>query len=105
MIVAGALALEPWIAAHASAALLALGNASYAIYLCHFVTVDLTARAIGVQHPWLFVPLAAAISIGAGLGFHRLVERPLIAGARRLPALFARLRLAPRGEAAPQQTR
>jgi exopolysaccharide production protein ExoZ len=105
MIVAGALALEPWIAAHASAALLALGNASYAIYLCHFVTVDLTARAIGVQRPWLFVPLAAAISIGAGLGFHRLVERPLIAGARRLPALFARLRLAPRGEAAPQQTR
>ena len=103
MIVAAALALEPWIAAHASRALLSLGNASYAIYLCHFVTVDLTARAIGVQRPWLFAPLAVAVSVGAGLGFHRLVERPLIAGARWLPGLFALAGSDTRGDASAQQ--
>jgi exopolysaccharide production protein ExoZ len=87
LIVAGALALEP-LAAAAPRALAALGNASYAIYLCHFVAVDLTARALGVQAPWLFVPAAFAVSIGAGLAFHRLVERPLIAATRALPGLF-----------------
>jgi exopolysaccharide production protein ExoZ len=102
MIVAGALALEPWIAAHAPRAFVRLGNASYAIYLCHFVTVDLIAQATGVQRPWLFVPLAAAVSIGAGLGFHRLIERPLIVAARRLPTLFALAGAAQRGEAAQQ---
>src|SRR5262249_13807660 len=45
MIVAGALALEPMVARRAPRALTALGDASYAIYLCHFITVDLTARA------------------------------------------------------------
>jgi exopolysaccharide production protein ExoZ len=88
MIVAGALALEPLAARHAPRALLALGDASYAIYLCHFVTVDLTAAAIGVRHPWLFVPVAVTVSIAAGLAFHRLIERPLIAAARALPRLF-----------------
>ena len=88
MIVAGALALEPRFARHAPRTLGALGDASYAIYLCHFITVDLTARTLGVQRPWLFVPVAFAVSIAAGLAFHRLIERPLIAGARALPGLF-----------------
>ena len=92
MIVAGALALEPLAARQAPRALTALGNASYAIYLCHFVTVDLTARAMGVLNPWVFVPVAVAVSIGAGLAFHRLIERPLIAAVRRLPGLFTIVR-------------
>lgn len=87
MIVAGALALERRFAA-APRALAALGAASYAIYLCHFVAVDLTARALGVQRPWLFVPVAVTVSIAAGLAFHRLIERPLIAAARALPGFF-----------------
>lgn len=95
MIVAGALALEPLFARHAPRALVALGNASYAIYLCHFVAVDLIARAMGVLNPWVFVPTAIAVSIAAGLAFHRWIERPLIAGARRLPALLALARSAP----------
>lgn len=89
MIVAGALALEPRFARRAPRALTALGNASYAIYLCHFVTVDLIAQAMGVLNPWIFVPIAALVSIAAGLAFHRLIERPLIAGVRRVPALLA----------------
>ena len=89
MIVAGASALEPMIARHAPRVLVALGNASYAIYLCHFVTVDLTAHAMGVLNPWVFVPAAVVVSIAAGLAFHRLIERPLIAGVRRLPGLLA----------------
>lgn len=89
MIVAGALALEPLLARRAARFFGQLGDASYAIYLCHFVAVDLTARATGVLDPWLFVPTAIAVSIAAGLAFHRLVERPLIAGARRLPGLLA----------------
>ncbi|HWF75674.1 MAG TPA: acyltransferase [Caulobacteraceae bacterium] len=103
LIVAGVLALEPRFARHAPRAMTALGNASYAIYLCHFVTVDLTARAIGVQQPWLFVPVAVAVSIAAGLAFHKLVERPLIVGARRLPALFAVAGPAPSGDAVSQR--
>ena len=95
LIVAGALALEPLFVRHAPRALLSLGNASYAIYLCHFVAVDLTARAMGGLNPWLFVPTACAASIAAGLAFHRLAERPLIAGARRLPGLLAIVRGAP----------
>jgi exopolysaccharide production protein ExoZ len=102
MIVAGVLALEPLIARHAPRALVALGNASYAIYLCHYLTVDLTAQALGVQRAWLFVPVAIAVSIAAGLAFHKLIERPLIAGARRLPALLALVGPAARGDAAPE---
>jgi exopolysaccharide production protein ExoZ len=104
MIVAGALALEPLIARHAPRALVALGNASYAIYLCHFVAVDLTARAMGALNPWVFVPTAALVSIVAGLAFHRLVERPLIAGVRRLPGLLALAAPRPRADAVGQHT-
>ncbi len=102
MIVAGALALEPLAARFAPRALVALGNASYAIYLCHFVTVDLTARAIGTQPRWVFVPTAVAVSIAAGLLFHRLIERPLIAAARRLPGLFTFAPAESRGHAVGQ---
>jgi exopolysaccharide production protein ExoZ len=103
MIVAGALALEPLIARRAPRPLIALGNASYAIYLCHFVTVDLTAHAMGVLNPWVFVPTAALISITAGLAFHRLIERPLIAGVRRLPALLALATRSPHADAVGRQ--
>jgi exopolysaccharide production protein ExoZ len=88
MIVAGALALEPLLARRVPRLLVALGDASYAVYLCHFITVALAAAAIGADRPWLFVPAALTLSLAVGLAFHRLVERPLIAGARRLPRLF-----------------
>jgi exopolysaccharide production protein ExoZ len=89
MIVAGALALEPLRRLAPPKLLLALGDASYAIYLCHFVAVALAAAALGVGRPWLFVPAAVLASLAAGLAFHRLVERPLIRAARALPGLLA----------------
>ncbi|HLY80992.1 MAG TPA: hypothetical protein VKQ70_16550, partial [Caulobacteraceae bacterium] len=72
--------------------------ASYAIYLCHFVAVALAARLVGVEPAWRFTPVAVILSLAAGLAFHRWIERPLIAGARRLPHLFAPS--PPRGAAA-----
>jgi exopolysaccharide production protein ExoZ len=90
MIVAGALALEPLVARRAPRLLLQLGDASYAVYLCHFVTVALAAATLGAGRPWLFVPAAVALSLGAGLAFHAWIERPLIRAARALPGVFAR---------------
>jgi exopolysaccharide production protein ExoZ len=87
MIVAGALALEPVRALAPPKPLLRLGDASYAIYLCHFVAVAAAARLVGVA-VWPFVPLAIALSLAAGMVFHHAIERPLIAGARALPGLF-----------------
>ena len=88
MIVAGAVALEPLRAIRPPAALLRLGDASYAIYLCHFVAVALAARWVGVAPTWRFVPTAVALSLVAGLVFHRWIERPLIAAVRRVPDLL-----------------
>ena len=89
MIVAGAVALEPLRAFRPPAALLRLGDASYAIYLCHFVMVALVARLVGVTQAWLFVPAAVAVSLAAGLAFHRWIERPLIAVFRAIPDSIA----------------
>lgn len=57
-----------------------LGEASYSIYLCHWPVVVALANSWGVRQSWLFVPLAAGASIGAGLVCWRLVERPLMRG-------------------------
>jgi exopolysaccharide production protein ExoZ len=88
MIVAGAAALEPVQALRPPQALLRLGDASYAIYLCHFITVALAARLIGVAPAWRFVPAAVALSLAAGLMFHWWIEQPLIAACRALPGMF-----------------
>jgi exopolysaccharide production protein ExoZ len=89
MIVAGAVALEPVRTLPPPAVLLRLGDASYAIYLCHFITVALAAHFIGIAPLWLFVPGAVALSLAAGLIAHRWIERPLIAVCRAVPGLLA----------------
>jgi exopolysaccharide production protein ExoZ len=91
MIVAGAVALEPVQAIRPPAALLRLGDASYAIYLCHFIAVASAARLIGGAPTWQFVPAAVALSLAAGLVCHRWIEKPLIAACRAAPRM-ARLR-------------
>ena len=88
MIVAGAVALEPVARLAPPRPLFWLGDASYAIYLCHFIAVALVARLAGVSPSWRFVPAAVAASLAAGLVFHRFVERPLIAAARSVPGLL-----------------
>jgi exopolysaccharide production protein ExoZ len=89
MIVAGALALEPVRGLAPPRWLLRLGDASYAIYLCHFVAVAVAARLVGVA-VWPFVPSAVLLSLATGIAFHHAIERPLIAGTRALPGWFAR---------------
>jgi len=95
MIVAAAVAAERAFAAPRW--LIRLGDASYAIYLCHLPAVALTAHLLGVRPVWLFVPTALALSTLVGLCFHRWIETPLIAACRILPALIARARQ-PRSE-------
>jgi exopolysaccharide production protein ExoZ len=86
MIVAGAVAAERILAAPQW--LTRLGDASYAIYLCHLPTVALVAHLLGVRPLWTFVPAALTASTVAGLVFHRWIETPLIAACRALPARF-----------------
>jgi len=88
MIVTGALAIEPLRALAPPRALVRLGDASYAIYLCHLPVVALVATG-GFDSHWAFAPAAITASLIAGLAFHHLVERPLIAACRALPARLA----------------
>ncbi|HUO11733.1 MAG TPA: acyltransferase family protein, partial [Caulobacteraceae bacterium] len=87
MIVIGAVAAERSFAAPRP--LVALGDASYAIYLCHLPAVAVIAHLLGVRPLWLFVPAAMLASALAGLAFHRWVEAPLIAVCRLPPRLRA----------------
>lgn len=85
LLVAGALTLEqaggvpdwPWIRR--------LGDASYAIYLLHLPAVALVAHLVGPQRLWLFLPLAAAASVVAGLAGRAIAEKPLLDLLRALP--------------------
>jgi exopolysaccharide production protein ExoZ len=85
MIVAAAVAVEQAGRIRVPRPLLVLGDASYAIYLCHLPATALVAHTLGVRPALLFVPAAAAVSLAAGLAFHAVVEKPLIAAARSLP--------------------
>ena len=85
LIVAGAVAMEQGRAIRAPALLERLGDASYAIYLCHMPATALVAHTLGTRPEGVFVPAAALASIAAGFGFHFAVEKPLIAACRALP--------------------
>jgi exopolysaccharide production protein ExoZ len=61
--------------------LVALGGASYSIYLVHFSVISLLAAFL-TRHSW--VPMTdpvfltvAAVGVAAGMGFHRWVDRPI----------------------------
>jgi len=86
MIVAGALCLEARGPVALFPPLLALGDASYSLYLFHPIAVAFVAHAVGPR-PWFFIPLALAAATGAGLAARTLVEKPLMA---RLRASTAR---------------
>ena len=65
--------------------LLALGAASYTIYLTHFPILSLLAKVavatglVGRVPPALGFVATVALTVGLGYAFHRLVERPLLA--------------------------
>ena len=83
MMVTGALAIETAGRLPRSKALERLGDASYAIYLCHWPLLALIARGIGIGPAWLFVPATTIAAAAAGLAVHYLVERPAIRFFRR----------------------
>jgi exopolysaccharide production protein ExoZ len=62
---------------------LTLGDASYAIYLFHLPATAVIAHTLGYDRPWLFTPVAIAVSVLAGLVVHAWLERPLLAVLRR----------------------
>jgi exopolysaccharide production protein ExoZ len=82
LIVLGSLCLEAEEGAALSPPLLALGEASYALYLVHLPATALVAHGLGVANPWIFVPAALTTSVAAGLACHVWVERPLLAWMR-----------------------
>jgi exopolysaccharide production protein ExoZ len=94
LIVAGALIVEARGAWPESGALRRAGDASYAIYLCHWPIVAMAAkladRLIPGRPPLIFVPATALAALIVGLMVHKTVEAPLIRWARgvRGPAAF-----------------
>jgi exopolysaccharide production protein ExoZ len=67
-----------------------IGDASYALYLCHPVVIAV-GRMLSLKGwldpaamPWLYLCGIVAASIGAALLLHRFVEAPLTGWARRL---------------------
>jgi peptidoglycan/LPS O-acetylase OafA/YrhL len=61
-----------------------LGGASYAIYLTHALVLSGVAKGLGRLHPsaWLAAPAMLTVALGVGIGFHLLIERPLLARLR-----------------------
>jgi exopolysaccharide production protein ExoZ len=84
LIVAGALAVEKAGGAPPAAWLLALGEASYALYLTHEPAQAVVGHVFGASNPWLFYPLALAATLVAGVACHVCIERPLTRAARAL---------------------
>ena len=86
--VGGALALERSGAVRAPAGLkraaLALGDASYAIYILHLPATAIVAHLMGPHRSWLLLPEALAFSALVGLAAHRFVERPLLKALRAI---------------------
>jgi exopolysaccharide production protein ExoZ len=73
-------------------AAIALGDASYALYLAHVFVMITYARllkgsVLGAADQRFVVPVVVAVSIALGLAVHRVLERPLLA---RLHVLMRR---------------
>jgi len=86
LLVLGALAVEADGGAPRLPGALALGDASYALYLVHLPATALIAHTLGWRDPWLFVTVSMAFSVACALACHAWVEKPLIAMIRRAVA-------------------
>jgi peptidoglycan/LPS O-acetylase OafA/YrhL len=99
LLLAGCVLLEPVLAGHQPARLIALGDASYSIYLSHLLTIGVVGQfwraGLAADHPLnhlLALATALLVSLLAGLLSYRLLEQPLMAllqGRRRRPVLVA----------------
>ena len=89
-IVLGAAAWERERAPRVSRAFTFLGDASYAIYLVHFPFISLACKLLVGRGPGMLTFwICAAIALLAGIAFHLIVEKPLLA---RLPTRLVRVR-------------
>lgn len=67
-----------------------LGDASYSIYLIHYLTLGVVRFVWGwldlqrLFNDWLLMLLAVGLSLAAGVAFHLWVEKPAVARAQRL---------------------
>jgi peptidoglycan/LPS O-acetylase OafA/YrhL len=72
-----------------------LGDASYSIYLFHFLVIAAVGRvwltAFGHVAQWPFVAVAFAVASAAGLLIHLCVERPLLLTLRHLQPALSRM--------------
>lgn len=84
MLVLGAVSVEADGGWSSPPGLKTLGDASYSIYLVHTLPVGALAMTFGAWNAPVFVPLATAAAIGAGLLCWRVLERPLVDTLRRL---------------------
>lgn len=86
----GCVALNQSLTGHKLSLLALIGDASYAIYLSHFLIISLIARGSSYLLPRLvfstngswdnfaYCAIAFGASIALGLGLHLLIERPLL---------------------------
>ena len=79
LIVAGAVSVEAAGGIFASWPLRVLGDASYSLYLCHWVVIALIAKAVPTTSPLLFMSVAIGGAIVVGLACRQFVEKPLLA--------------------------
>ena len=73
------------------ALLLALGNASYSVYLLHSPLLSMTQRVAGkLAMGWPLGLLAGVVvSVGCGYLYYLAVERPVLRAARARVKLFS----------------
>ena len=83
LVVWGAVSLAPVFDSRLFDPLVAMGDASYSIYLFHSLI------AYGLDIPW---PLRLAVAVLVGWSMHVLIERRIPAGRKALPRLIIRLR-------------
>jgi len=54
-----------------------LGDASYAIYVSHLITIEAVTHFME-RRDFIYVPIAATLAILVGIGVHKWIERPLL---------------------------
>ena len=81
LMLAGAVAAEPWLGKLLPRWLLTVGDASYATYLVHPFVVPVLARGAAHAPAWLTLPALLVASLGvsaaAGLALNRFVDQPI----------------------------
>jgi exopolysaccharide production protein ExoZ len=72
-----------------------LGDASYALYLCHPMLISMArvfsnkGYLVPAAAPWLYLACYVALCVAASLAVHRFVEKPMTAALRRALAKLA----------------